>query len=187
MTDRVQTFLATLTVIMTIITGLVSCSLMFDIEGYNPKEFRDRDGNIYAGYPVTVVSQMWNAEGGKHPEGYRFYLVTKDCTRPEYYSDPIECRRIRHRASAKTFLRMNDGDMMVWNDHKDKTSKVEQHLWKHVDGYHETLYNLALLVKQCRPGYECVTDSVQVSFKTWYYNHPGETLTFAGDKEKVVS
>lgn len=187
MTSNIKAFLGTLTVVMIVVTFITSAHLLFDIEGYNPKEFRDRDGHIYAGYPVTVVSQMWNAEGGKHPTGYRFYLVTKDCTRPEYYSDPIECKRMRHRASARTFLRMSDGDTMVWSDHKDRTSTVEQHLWKHVNGYRETVYNLGLLVKQCRPGYECVTDSVQVSFKTWYYNEPGETLTFAGETDEVVS
>lgn len=187
MTKGIIHFLDVMTILALAVTVIASCGLLFGAPpGYNPKEFRDRPGNIYAGYPVTVVSQMWNAESGKYPEGYRFYLITKDCTKPKWYGDPIECQRMRHWVSARTFLKFKDGSGIVWGD-SNKTGTVEQHLWQHVNGYRETLYNLGLLVKQCRPGYECVTDSVQVSFKTWYYNRPGETLTFAGDKEKVVS
>ncbi len=177
--------------------GLMATGLALSACGLDDSPFENREGDIVAGEPVTVLEVWHNRRStGKHgPSGYVLYLVTEDC---EDGATPapgpvvgIDCENERHRVDASTFKNSKDGDTIYWEG-GDGPSEVTEHRYGR-DSYYATVYDFGLLVRQCLkvtspvPQQRCTEDFVDVSFDTWYSADQGDIITFAGEKGEVVS
>ncbi len=161
------------------------------------KNFEDREGDIVAGEPTTVVQRWQNKRttGKSGPKGYVLYLRTEDCPEGVEPAEgkPVneECETKDREVDVNTFLAYQDGEGIWWNG-RNGASEVQQHRYSR-EYYFATVYDFGLLVQQCieneskKPDETCVEDFVQVDFATWYDAEVGDVITFSGDKGDVVS